>query len=531
MNRRTFLKDILKKGAAFTGAAIASRPLGALAESLASMHDPHDKDPLLKKINRAELSDKEKKYLLEALRSAECFRHAAKKIDLPHKPKLVGLYPAAGSHLASLEMARVLLEDRPELNEVELRFTEIDGKRRELLLTNLENLGRFDKKYKLLKDEIKIEKQANGGSVTLIPVQVGEKKVTIRYLLNCTGDEFFDDQNFNESDFFINHDSSGQDSSSVIEMIMTVAQKTQATGKTMPLIVDDTRREYTGYKKTEERSFDLELFADKIVRVNGPYGHRGEIVADETDYPEVHKAETEEAAYSGAAIINLRPQINAAKPEVLKTLEATDGIAERVTGFGDKQNVPKNQTETDLFMILQNHGEAEKLVDSIDPKLATGFALRQIAAISHVLLYEGQRLMEKHSSTNPETSLAPLQELLTDLKLRLRNKPGALEAITVLQEVADAQIKGYPLYLAHNAATDEWGRYTKAKGIEFGSEYFREKNRTDEREKQLSKIAHEAENEWKKICIEPFEERLKQINKIINQEANKIFDNFDKEHN
>ena len=155
---------------------------------------------------------------LAAFNSAEAFQALGHEfIDRRITPEIRAagkvniLYPGGGHHLAPLETAFVILNQVKEVQEVALTYTEIDWKNAEklsaslLILHELGLFNSFDRKT------LPKRKRGQKGKEELFTLgfvdQCGTKKtVTIRFAYCMSGEKWYRDDYFKESDIFVCHD-------------------------------------------------------------------------------------------------------------------------------------------------------------------------------------------------------------------------------------------------------------------------------------------------------------------------------------
>lgn len=510
MGRRDFLKL-----SALGAGLLATRPLDAWAESLRNACDPGGEDKLLAKACEAKLGAVEKAELIESLRSGETFKKIAEVLPVPDKPKLVGLYPGGGEHIAPLEMAKALLEKRPGLKEVELRYTEIDPQRVENIMRNLSNLTKLDTNYAFDKNAVVAEPLAGKdakGTIFNMPIKIGDKLVTIKYLLNCSGEEYFDDKTYADSDFFIEHDS-GSDMDEGVGVVEMALKKAAQTGHTAPIIMEDYRKLYDQSEKKSVRKVDLELFGS-VTRVPGFYGHRDEEFVQ--DHPNAKgrtswvKAEIGATHTNAAAILEVHPALQTADSEDVAAI--FDGSI--LSHTHDNDNAAR------LGHMLARGEAPSHLLDQVNPKVTEGFRARQLTAILHS--FENFVFTRYFSSAGEEPSagIAQAEQLAATLEQTLpRTKPRE-DALVLLTDILTAHKKAWPLHVEERKLNTQTQQYSNQHNITL------ENYRDDQTYVDLMHRSQAADSAWRNATEAPFSDRLTAVVAKLNAETDTLFDSL-----
>jgi hypothetical protein len=515
VSRREFLRS-----AAAAAGLLATRPLEAWAESLRAACDPGGEDKLLAKACEAKLGALERARLVEALRSSITFKKIADHITLPDKEKLVGLYPGGGEHIAPLEMARELFKKKSGLNEVELRYTEIDPNRVDNIIHHLGNLPKLDAGYAFNKEEVTrqpgVGKDGKGEVIT-IPLTADGRPITIKYLLNYSGEEYFDEQTYAESDFFIEHDS-GSDMDEGLAVAELAVLKAQQTGHRQPILMEDYRQAYNPNEKKHVRKIDLELFGT-VTPVPGIYGHRDEEVVDGQRRPDGKhpwtKVEIGQSYTTGAAILEMHPALASASSEDVAAIFDSSILSH--TYSNEKDNAVR------LGNMVGRGEEPSKVLEDINPKIAEGFRVRQLMALVNSCK---NMVFEDYVQSFAQTDDAFMRaaEFSASLQQTLPRTAHREQALLLFDEIMAVQKEALHFRLEQSRLREEIKKYTSEHGITIQTPW--EELRKDATYMELSRRSSDLGEQWVKRVYDPYKERIPQVLEKLKAEADAIFDSL-----
>lgn len=281
-NRRELFRRIL--AAAVTGSVLVADVRNAFAERVQSIlcNEVQGGGNLLDKACDAEINDPEAKALfIESLRNVPAFEEFAqylpKTIDLSSR-KLRILYPGSGFHMAPVALAASLIREG-SIDEAVFTYTEIDECHFIALSQNLKLLPNLDPDFVFAGESKPIKcKGTKEGKEYVYKITYRGKPIQIRFLVECSGEEWFRDQEFRESDLMVFHDSiSGlhyetTSAEFFMPQIFPAREKAQA-GPSSIIIEDPTRMNPTEDTEHRQRLFDIELFG-RFIRGTKPYGCR-----------------------------------------------------------------------------------------------------------------------------------------------------------------------------------------------------------------------------------------------------------------
>lgn len=162
--------------------------------------------------------------LVEALRSSKEFGILAEKLagmrDFPDR-KFKMLYPGSGAHLAPLILVSKLI-DMNKIDEADVVYTEIA--KVDDLKRNLNWFVSASADYKI--DGEVVEKQhGKDGREYIFPLRYKGKLINLRYLRQCSDEEWFRREDFENTDVYVSHDGVGPDVEGPLYMVYKVPKQ------------------------------------------------------------------------------------------------------------------------------------------------------------------------------------------------------------------------------------------------------------------------------------------------------------------
>ena len=247
------------------------------------------------------LDDPEAKMRFEAgLNSSEEFSLLAEYLDSDTMEEgvLRLLYPAGGSHVASLYIAVEAINDG-KVTRAELIYTEVDECKRLELVQNLSYLSKKDPDFTFDPSEVTFT--VGGSNCDEIEyrfvVAYKGRPIIIHFCLNCSGEDYYRQMDFDRSDVYILHDALGHDPGDILHLISEYFrfQNSSPTIASPAIVIEDI----TAYNLTLEgkvvsnsrRSFDLELLG-RMDRGQMTYGHRTHHSIEVDEFSDFHACKT-----------------------------------------------------------------------------------------------------------------------------------------------------------------------------------------------------------------------------------------------
>lgn len=373
------------------------------------------------------------------------------------------------------------------------------------------NLNKVDQGYKLLEAEIKREAVSPKGEMVSIPVLCDKKRITVRYLLNSSGEEWFDDTSFKAADFFVEHDS-GDSREEGLSVVMAALKKAGKTDHSLPVILEDTRLVFDEDSGKEQRKFDVELFGN-VERVSGIYGHRDEEVVDEENKKtkKVVKTERGQAVYTGAAVLKFHPKMTKARPEIIDAIFTTEIVA-RLHGWNGEES-------GDNFKKIIIEGEKPaQLLAEINPHLADGFTLRQLAAVLNGLKFTHiETMIGRHFSNAPHEGFKKVADFISLLEQKLSNNKELAPIFPALKKILADKEKAYAGYATAQENLINFRTYV--------AKHKQNNDSLDVTAKKLLETQKKLDKEWEQATVFDRQELVRREVEI-NHRADKIFDAY-----
>lgn len=446
--------------------------------------------------------------LLESLRSEPAFQNAAqalkRKIDLSDRD-FSALYPAGGAHIAPIVMAMKYIDENL-IDTATFTYTEIDAGKLAQLEYLLQNIRTVAPSLQYKPDDKKTSAciGSENGTETILTLLYKGKQIQFRFLLSCSGEDYFQSTELVKNKVFISHDSGGQDVDGNIcileEYIREGRQMKELNpgAKLPPIIMEDLSqsKKYGRYL----RYLDLE-FLGKVTPVSGAFGHRKMVdqpmkdlspaqieqlkedlkrYGDRADFSAEDIAEWEkigslpgrpgkrqieqnaevgDAAYRGAVILEMNQAVLAMDKEQRTLVFETQIIASGNKMYwnggvgGDRSRLPPNSKE-DLFshhalMRMATQGsELLKTVKSVNPDYQKIFAYRLAQATMQ--LHEMIRWAVDEDMAMREKMVPHIKALYPYLT------PAQQAGLRTFLARIDAVYRHYPVYEEYVKKDNKW---------------------------------------------------------------------------
>lgn len=340
---------------------------------------------------------------LESMRSTPAFEELAAQlpnaVDLSDK-KLTVLYPGSGMHIAPVALPAQLMAANV-IDQAEMIFTEIDQAFLPLLMQNLQMLSRLNPDFSapviLTSTPLAC---ADDGKEFQISLNYKGKPIMIRFLLNCSGNKWFRDEDLGKSKVFVGHDGPHTREGGSAAFLYQILRAKNGDLERKGIIIEDLTRSNLSAgrvplwdEKRErppyERQFDLELLG-RFTRSKSPYGHRtGQQIGSCGCWPEV--------GYPGersGVLLKLHKRISdELGAEDARTLIDIDiygncggmapgGIAwidrKRIANGEESENIDSGNL---LKSIIERGPKIIETLTKIDSRLSRGFICRVFQAL------------------------------------------------------------------------------------------------------------------------------------------------------
>jgi hypothetical protein len=349
-------------------------------------------------------------WLLEGLRSLPAFEEFAPIIS--EKLKLNGgnvrfLYPGTGCHIAPIIMASNLI-NAGKISSAEYILTDINRCTFKIFLNNLKYLSQLDPNFKYEPDKIQ-QREYDGGKEYEITIMYKDKPIKLKYLLNCSGENWFRDEDFQETDVFIQHDPATEIYKLMSLNFQYLKAQVKSSKKPPLIIMEDTRniqeKDWDEDKKdwvsTQGRKFDLELLG-KLQQGNKPYSHRyNEYIqlVNKDKYCRRSEFEVGDICFKNGVILEIYPELLLLSPEKLSLLIDTIILADNMPytmegpdlesipykrssdGFKEGENGVDLQSEEFYQDLIQNGKVLLKQMLKISPDHASFLSLKMLLTL------------------------------------------------------------------------------------------------------------------------------------------------------
>lgn len=375
--------------------------------------DPEVNEPLIEKACGWDILPEEKLWLLEGLRSLKAFKEfaplIAEKLNL-NGGSLKLLYPGAGSHIAPIITASELINSG-KISSAEYTFTDVSQAVFFRFIRNLKHLAKLDPNFKFVVTSNDHSKPCKEGTEYSMIIEYKDKPIKLNYLISYGGDDWFRQNDFENTDVFIQHDPAAEIFKLMSLTYQFLKAQVSSKKKTPLLVMEDTRtvleRDYnpdkdTEWRTKETRQFDLELLG-RLTPGTETYGHRYTewVKLRATINRRSFKDEFEVADpyFNNGVLLEIYPELLELQPEHLALLidisilannephilnnppEPTIMFKRVSNGFKEgEEGIELKSPE--FYSDLTENGEILlKQMLKINPKLATVLAFRMLLAI------------------------------------------------------------------------------------------------------------------------------------------------------